>query len=93
MQCVLPASVTVTLYVPAVLTLIGFPVAVNPPGPDQENVYGAVPPEGTAVRLAGNADAQTATGATVTVGFGFTVRSPEPVPVQCVLLASVTVTL
>ena len=35
---VLLASVTVTLYVPAVLALIGFPVAVNPPGPDQENV-------------------------------------------------------
>ena len=78
---------------PAVLTLIGFPVDVNPPGPDHENVYGPVPPEATAVRLAGRADAQTAAEATVTVGFGFTVRSPEPVPVQCVLLASVTVTL
>jgi hypothetical protein len=65
-----------------VLTLIGFPVPVNPPGPVHENVYGPVPPEGTAVRLAGRADAQTVTGATVTVGFGFTVRVPEPVPVQ-----------
>ena len=72
-QCVLLLSVTVTLYVPAVLTLIGFPVAVNPPGPDHENVYGPVPPEPTAVRLVGTADAQTVTGATVTVGFGFTV--------------------
>ena len=64
------------------LALIGFPVPVNPPGPDQENVYGPVPPEATAVRLAGTADAHTVTGATVTVGFGFTVRTPEPVPVQ-----------
>ena len=92
-QCVLLASATITLYVPAVLTLIGFAVAVNPPGPDHENVYGPVPPEGAAVRLAGRADSQTVTGATDTVGFGFTVRAPEPVPVQCVLLASVTVTL
>ena len=55
---------------------------MNPLGPDQENVYGPVPPEATAVRLAGTADAHTVTGATVTVGFGFTVRTPEPVPVQ-----------
>src|SRR5436190_44071 len=92
-QCVPLASVTVTLYVPAVLALIGFPVAVNPPGPDHdyENAYGA--PEGDAVRLAGRAEAHAATGATVTVRFGFTVSAPEPVPVQCVLLLSVTVTL
>ena len=64
------------------LALIGFPVAVNPPGPVHENVYGPVPPEGTAVMVAGRAEAQTATGATVTVGFAFTVNVPEAVPVH-----------
>jgi hypothetical protein len=37
-QCVLLLSVTVTVYEPCVLTLIGFPVAVNPPGPVHANV-------------------------------------------------------
>jgi hypothetical protein len=90
---VLLLSVTVTVYEPPVLTLIGFPVAVNPPGPVHANVYGPVPPEATAVIVAGSAEAHEATAATVTVGFGFTVKRPEPVPVQCVLLLSVTVTV
>jgi hypothetical protein len=58
-----------------VLALIGFPVAVNPPGPVHANVYGPVPPEATAVTDAGSAEAHEATAATVTVGSGSTVTS------------------
>src|SRR5262245_46030458 len=72
-QCVLLASVTVTLYVPPVLTLIEAPEPVKPPGPVHAYVYGPVPPEPTAVSVAGRAEAHTVTGATVTVGFGLIV--------------------
>jgi hypothetical protein len=92
-HCVLLLSVTVTVYVPPVVTLIGLPVAVNPPGPVHANVYGPVPPEGVAVKVVGSCAAQTVGLFTVTVGFGLTVNVPEPVPVHCVLLLSVTVTV
>ena len=80
-------SVTVTLYVPAVLVLM---VEVVAPVL-HANVFAPVPPEGVAVNVAGSVLAQTSTFATETVGFGSTVSVPEPEPVQP--FVSVTVTL
>src|ERR1051325_6299320 len=80
-------SVTVTLYVPAVVVLI---VWVVPPLLN-EKVAAPFPPAGVAVSVAGNVLAQTSTLAIETVGFGSTVKVPEPEPVQP--FASVTVTL
>src|ERR1041385_5273768 len=57
-------SVTVTLYVPAVL---------------DAKVGAPVPPAGVAVKVAVSVLAQTSTFAFETVGFGLTVRVPEPV--------------
>src|SRR5437879_1697077 len=68
------ASVTVTLYVPATLTLIEALVAVNPLGPVQLYVNGEVPLEMVAARLAGNALEQTVGELTDTDGLGLTVR-------------------
>src|SRR5260221_655426 len=79
-------SVTVTLYVPAVLVLIVEVVApvlhAKPAAP--------VPPDGVAVNVVGSALAHTSGLFTVTVGFGLTVRVPDPEPVQP--FVSVTVT-
>ena len=80
-------SVTVTLYVPAVLVLIVDVVAPVL----QANVFEPVPPAGVAVNVAGNALVHASTSETETVGFGFTVSVPAPVPVQP--LVSVTVTV
>ena len=80
-------SVTVTMYVPAVLVLI---VEVVAPVL-QENVFAPVPPDGVAVSVAGSVLAQTSGLLTETVGFGSTVRVPELEPVQP--FVSVTVTL
>ena len=80
-------SVTVTLYVPAVLVLM---VEVVAPVL-HANVFAPVPPEGVAVSVAGRVLAQTSTFAIETVGFGSTVRVPSPEPVQP--FVSVTVTL
>ena len=80
-------SVTVTLYVPAVLVLM---VEVVAPVL-HANVFAPVPPEGVAVSVAGSVLAQTSTFAIETVGFGSTVRVPSPEPVQP--FVSVTVTL
>src|ERR1041385_7795124 len=80
-------SVTVTLYVPAVLVLM---VEVVAPVL-QAKVAAPVPPEGVAVNVAGSVLAQTSTLPTETVGFGSTVRVPSPEPVQP--FVSVTVTL
>jgi hypothetical protein len=59
-------SVTVTLYVPAVLVLIVDVVAPVL----QAYVTAPVPPLGVAVRVAGSALAQTSSSPTATVGFG-----------------------
>src|ERR1041385_5356176 len=79
-------SVTVTLYVPAVLVLM---VEVVAPVLHAK-VAAPVPPDGVAVSVAGSVLAQTSTLPTETVGFGSTVSVPEPDPVQP--LVSVTVT-
>jgi hypothetical protein len=71
-------SVTVTLYVPAVLVLI---VEVVAPVLHKK-LMEPVPPEGFAVTVAGAALAQTSTGGTDTVGLGLTVTVPVPEPVQ-----------
>jgi hypothetical protein len=81
------ASVTVTLYVPAVLVLI---VEVVAPVL-QENVFAPVPPDGVAVSVAGNVLAHTSGLLTETVGLGLTVSVPVVEPVQP--FVSVTVTL
>src|SRR5882672_6461969 len=80
-------SVTVTLYVPAVLVEI---VEVVAPVLHAK-VAAPVPPAGVAVNVAGSVLAQTSTLAIETVGFGSTVRMPVPEPVQP--FVSVTVTL
>jgi hypothetical protein len=80
-------SVTVTLYVPAVLVLIVDVVAPVL----QANVEDPVPPEGVAVNVPGTALAQISTFGTETVGLGFSFTLPVPEPVQP--LVSVTVTL
>ena len=80
-------SVTVTLYVPAVLVLMVDVVAPVL----HAKVAAPVPPAGVAVSVAGNVLAQTSTFAIETVGFGSTVRVPEPVPEHP--FESVTVTL
>jgi hypothetical protein len=80
-------SVTVTLYVPAVLELIVDVVAPVL----QAYVTAPVPPLGVAVNVAGSALAQTSTFATAAVGFGSIAKVPEPDPVQP--FVSVTVTL
>src|ERR1051325_9417812 len=80
-------SVTVTLYVPAVLVLI---VEVVAPVLHAK-AAAPVPPAGVAVSVAGNVLAQTSTFAIETVGLGLTVRVPEPVPEHP--FESVTVTL
>ena len=80
-------SVTVTLYVPAVLVLI---VEVVAPVLHAK-VDAPVPPLGVAVRVAGN-EIEHAVGLfTETVGLGSTVSVPVPDPVQP--FVSVTVTL
>jgi hypothetical protein len=79
-------SVTVTLYVPAVLVEI---VEVVAPVLHAK-VAAPVPPEGVAVSVAGSVLAQTSGLLTLTVGFGSMVRQPEPVPEQP--FESVTVT-
>jgi hypothetical protein len=78
-------SVTVTLYVPAVLVRI---VEVVAPVLHAK-VEAPVPPEGVAVNVA-ESPGQTEASFTETVGFGSTVRVPLAEPVQP--LQSVTVT-
>jgi hypothetical protein len=80
-------SVTVTLYVPAVLVEI---VEVVAPVLHAK-VDEPVPPEGVAVNVAGNVLAHTEGLLTETVGFGLTVSVPVLEPVQP--FVSVTVTL
>ena len=65
-------------------------VDVNPPGPDQTNRYGPVPPAGTTLKIA-SAPAHTALvgGVTVQVGSGFTIFVALQLPTQP--FASVTV--
>jgi hypothetical protein len=72
--------------VPAVLVLI---VEVVAPVL-HANVFAPVPPEGEAVRMAGNALVHASGLFTETVGFGLTVRQPKLEPVQP--FVSVTVT-
>jgi hypothetical protein len=79
-------SVTVTLYVPAVLVLI---VEVVAPVL-HANVFDPVPPAGVAVRVA-EVPEQASGLLTETVGFGVTETVPEPEPVHP--FVSVTVTL
>src|SRR5258706_6848922 len=79
-------SVTVTEYVPAVLSLI---VAVVAPVL-HAYVAAPVPPAGVAVSVAGSALEHTSGLLTETVGFGLTVSVPAPEPVHP--LVSVTVT-
>src|ERR1051325_5632290 len=79
-------SVTVTLYVPAVLVLM---VEVVAPVL-QAYVFAPVPPDALAVRVA-ELPGQTLSFATVTVGFGSMVNVPDVEPVQP--FVSVTVTL
>jgi hypothetical protein len=79
-------SVTVTLYVPAVLVLI---VEVVAPVL-QAYVFAPVPPDAFAVSVA-ELPGQTLSFATVTVGFGSMVNVPDVEPVQP--FVSVTVTL
>ncbi len=78
---------------PATLTLMAEVVAVKPLGPVQLYVYGPVPPVTVGVRVAGKALAQTVGEFTATLGLALIVRVPLPVPVQCVALLSVAVTL
>jgi hypothetical protein len=80
-------SVTVTLYVPAVLVLIVDVVAPVL----QEYVTAPVPPLGVAVNVAGKVLAHTSGLLTETVGFGSTVNVPEPVPVHPFVSVTVTV--
>jgi hypothetical protein len=79
-------SVTVTLYVPAVLVLI---VEVVAPVLHAK-VAAPVPPAGVAVSVAGSVLAQTSTAAIETVGFGLAVRVPVPEPVQPFVSVAVT---
>jgi hypothetical protein len=79
--------------VPATLTLITCEVAVKPLGPVQLYVNGPVPPVTEADIVAGNALAQLVGEFTLTTRVGLIVSVPEALPVQCVLLLSVTVTL
>src|SRR5208282_1614508 len=84
-------SVTVTLYVPGMLTLIDCVLLVNPPGPVQLYVNGlAVLPVTVAISVA-TVFEHTVGELTVTFGFGLFASVPEPEPVQP--FVSVTVTL
>src|ERR1043166_3694885 len=80
-------SVTVTLYVPAVLVLIVDVVAPVL----QEYVTAPVPPLGVAVNVAGKVLAHTSGLLTETVGFGSTVKVPAPDPVHPFVSVTVTV--
>jgi hypothetical protein len=80
-------SVTVTLYVPAMLVLIVDVVAPVL----HANVYVGVPPLGVAVSVDGSAFVHASSLGTETVTAEPTARVPEPEPVQP--FVSVTVTL